>query len=133
MSTAAFLAALQAAIPDAPAAGADLHGLAAFGFVTDVVAPPYLAALRAVAAGKPGAGEQLDALAGAIEVGLGTGDDDLVDALAMRLFERHVLRDPALLAAALPGFGPATTRVVEKLGALIEETERRVARATSGR
>ncbi|HUY30318.1 MAG TPA: hypothetical protein VMV02_04915 [Acidimicrobiales bacterium] len=136
MSTTAFLAALDAAVPGAGADPRRLDGLDAFAFVSEVVAPAYLDALRAAAAGAPGAADRVERLSAAVEAGFAGDEDGLVDALAMRLVERYLCRDAALLAVARPHLGPATLGVVTKLGHLISEADRSVAarrEAASGR
>ncbi len=91
----------------------------AFGFVSAVLAPAYLAAL--------GGDGDLELLAGVLERGLAQGDDEVVNALAMRIVERHLCRDEALLAAALAVGGPATRLVAGKITALIDEADARAA------
>lgn len=132
MSDALFLAALHSAVPGVVVDPARLSGLDAFAFVSEVIVPPYLSALQAAVANDHEAAERFAALAGVVEAGFESADDDLVDALAMRLVERHLCRDPALLARARPTFGPATARVVAKFEQLIETADRRVAQHRAG-
>lgn len=125
-----FRAAALAVVPNGAAieartlAGQARDEFYAFGFVSAVVAPAYLSALR-------GDG-RLDELAALVESGLADGDDDVVNALAMRIVERHLCRDHALLAAATAAGGPSTRRIADKLGALIAEADAQVAAARGG-
>lgn len=127
MATEAFIVALQGAALETPRR---LGGLESFAFVSETVVPPLLGAARAAGEGEPGAEERLDALCSVVEAGFSSGEDDIVDALAMRLVERHLCRDRALLALVEPHLGPQTRRVVVKIAALIAEADRRVAAAT---
>lgn len=127
MATTAFLAALDAAIPGSGAGARRIGGLEAYSFVTEVVAPAYLEAVAASPRGGPFDEARAAQLSAVVEAGFASGDDDLVDALAMRLVERYLCRDRALAERARPFLGPATLGILAKMERLIADADERVA------
>ena len=126
MDTTTFLAALDAAVPGSGARERPIGGLDAYSFVTEVVVPAYLDAVGE-AGGAPGRTERAELLSAVVEAGFASGDEDLVDALAMRLVERYLCRDAELLERARPFLGPETLGILAKMERLIAEPDARVA------
>jgi len=104
--------------------------LCAFALVSASFVPAFVAALDAAEHHDDGAGSQVAALADLLEAGFADGTDDLVDALAMRVVERHLCRDSARAAIAYPQLGPATRAIVAKLRALVDSADKNAATAS---
>jgi hypothetical protein len=77
------------------------------------------------------AAAEVQALAQLMEEVLDGGEDATADALATRVVDPLLCRDPAQLALARPYLGPTTVRVVEKMTRLIRSAEAAVAQSRS--
>lgn len=106
-----------------------------FRFASAAFVPPFMAAVVRVTVGADEDGSahaRLVDLASLLEEVFVGGDDDVADALAMRLVHTRLCAQPTLLAGAWPYLGPQTQRVAGKFLRLAEECERREA-AVRGR
>lgn len=103
---------LLAIVPDAEvpehAPGDDLY---AFAFAGRALGSSVTAALAS--------GARLPALAALLEEVFTDGDDDLVDAVAIRVMHDRLVARPGALEAAWPHLGPESRRVAGKFQALI--------------
>lgn len=131
MDTAEFIEVTTAILPrashDAPPApvGDELY---AFSFVSRALVPGYLEALDRSTSGELEAIDRVRLLSELIELAFVEGDDDLVDALAMRVVERHLCRDSVRARIAWKYLGESTRGVVAKFRALVESADRNVAK-----
>lgn len=114
--------------PVAPATPAEMADeLYPFTVVSRDFLGPFRAAVRDVVDGGDSAGGVLAALATLMEETLADGEDATADALATRVVDPVLCRDPAGLASARPYLGPTTLRVVDKMVRLIAAAEAAVA------
>lgn len=114
---------------DAPVVG-PMDDLYPFRFASAVFVPPFMDAVVRVALGTDDDGSahsRLTALAGVLEEVFSFGDEDIADALAIRLVHTRLCAQPDLLSAAWPYLGERTRRVAGKFLRLAEECERREA------
>jgi hypothetical protein len=118
-------------LPDTrtPEAG-PMDDLFPFRFASAVFVPPFMDSLVRVVLGADEDGSartRLIALAAVLEEIFDHGDEDLADALAMRLLHTRLCAQPPLLAGAWPYLGARTQRVAAKFLRLAEECDRREA------
>lgn len=122
---------LVAIVPDARLPTDDAaDDLFPFRFASTAFVPPFMDALMRVVLGTDDdglAGQRLEALAGLLEDVFTDGDDDVVDALAMRLVHTRLCAQPAVLSGAWPYLGERSRRVAGKFLRLAEECDRREA------
>jgi hypothetical protein len=115
---------LLAIVPDAeiPARtrGDDLY---AFAFASRALGPPVTDAVAA------GSGDLLAPLGALLEEVFTDGDDDLVDAVAIRVVHDRLVARPGALEAAWPYLGPESRRVAGKFQALLRACAEREAAA----
>jgi hypothetical protein len=115
---------LLALVPDAEVPervpGDDLY---AFAFAGRALGPPVTAAVEA---------GSLAPLAALLEEVFTDGDDDLVDAVAIRVVHDRLVARPAALEAAWPYLGPRTRKVAGKFQALLRACAEREAAAGPG-
>jgi hypothetical protein len=94
--------------------------LEAFGFVSAVVVPTLRRELDPVTA-SPGRLEQVLDL---IEAAMRDDEDELVDALAMRVIYPLFCLEPATLERARQAMGPATLEAIAKFQSFLERADR---------
>lgn len=120
---------------------APVDDLYPFRFASVAFVPPFMDALTRVlegagnAAGADGyaaAERRLVALAGLLEEVLTGGDDDMADALAMRLVHTRLCARPEVTAGVWPYLGERSRRVAGKFLALAQDCDRREAALRAG-
>jgi hypothetical protein len=113
-------------VPD----GGRVDDLYPFRFASTTFVPPFMDALMRVVLGADPDGtaeRRLTALAGLLEVVFVDGDEDLGDAVAMRLVYSRLCLRPTVLSGAWPFLGQRTRHIAGKFLRLIEECDRREA------
>jgi hypothetical protein len=117
----------EARIPDGQA-----DDLYPFRFASTAFVPPFMEVLMRVvleADADPGTRERLDAFTSLLEDVFATGDDDLVDAFAMRVVYTRLCQWPSVLEKSWQYLGERTRQIAWKFVRLAEECDRREAAA----
>jgi hypothetical protein len=97
--------------------------LAAFAFVSEVFVPPFRQLLEDAAASDDARHNELQRLGDLLEQVMRYGDDETVDALAMRVIYSILCLNPGLLAAAHGVLGRATLEAVQKFQAFLVKAD----------